>query len=302
MFKTGGVGDFIQMTAVAKALKVLEPNKPVAAVIYSHGGLLDQHPYVDVVIESAFHLHEVPAMEGLTETVFDLRYVSRAYGNWAATPFFLENKWFYDYFPLSGDRVSTLNMHVCNLMLRSLGLESYANFQDIVITPEAVPFEIQASYVVVCDSVGSLPGRLKKWNSDEWRGLVDWLKTKGVYSVQLGPLSEPLVHPDVVDLRGKTTLRQAASLLKNSSGYVGVEGGLFHLAKAVGAPAVVVFASTSEVCFAYPDTRVVSQKLCPPCWWSPTWAEGRCHLGLDRCLNLPGWREVANEVSSMLGR
>ncbi len=299
LFKRGGIGDFVQMTVVAKALKVLEPHKPVAAFIDSNAGLLDQHPYVDVAIECEFYPYEVPALEGLTETVFDLRYVSRAYGQWPEIPFFQENKWFYEHFAFSNNRVSELNMHVCELMLRSLGLESYANFQDIIITPEAVPFDIRAPYVVVCDSVGSM-GLLKKWSSEEWRGLVDWLKEKGVKSVQLGPPSEPLVHPDVVDLRGKTTLRQAAGYLRNSYGYVGVEGGLFHLAKAVGAPAVVVFASTSEVCFAYPDTRAVSRRKCPPCWWSPTWGDGRCPLGLNRCLNLPGWTEVADEVSSML--
>ena len=58
IFKFGGLGDFIQMTPVAKALKTKYPGYPVVAAIVGAFGaygyfssILDDHPYIDVTIE-----------------------------------------------------------------------------------------------------------------------------------------------------------------------------------------------------------------------------------------------------------
>ncbi|MDF2501434.1 MAG: hypothetical protein K0Q77_2148 [Anaerosporomusa subterranea] len=302
LVKTGGLGDCVQMTAVAKALKIKEPDRPIIAIVGDNSSLFDQHPYIDSAIELRYrHGSElIRSMIGLVENVFDLSYVSCAYGTWQNSDFFGDNIWYYQHFPLSGSRIDDLNMHACDLMLYSLGLEQYANCNDVFINPDVVPEEIPGDYVIVCNSTGSVQGNLKRWSADEWINLIKWLHLQGIIPVQLGPATDALLHPSVMDLRGKTTPRQAAGYLKLSKGYIGIEGGLFHLSKAVGAPAVVVFASTSATCFAYPDTRVVTRRQCRPCWWTDTWIQAECLRGCKACLNLPDWESVAAEVSKML--
>ncbi|KYZ78194.1 hypothetical protein AXX12_01220 [Anaerosporomusa subterranea] len=302
LVKTGGLGDCVQMTAVAKALKTKEPNRPIIAVVGDNSSLFDQHPYIDAAIELRYRngLELIGSVIGLTENVFDLYYVSCAYGTWQNSDFFWNTIWYYQHFPQSGTRLDEFNMHVCDLMLYSLGLEQYANCNDVYINPDEVPEKIPGDYVIVCDSAGSAQGALKRWSAEGWSQLINWLHLRGIIPVQLGPATEELLHPRVMDLRGKTTPRQAAGYLKLSKGYIGIEGGLFHLSKAAGAPAVVIFASTSATCFAYPDTRVVTRRQCRPCWWTDTWIQAECLRGCKSCLNLPDWESVAAEVSKML--
>ncbi|TCO79052.1 DUF4214 domain-containing protein [Marinisporobacter balticus] len=302
LVKTGGLGDFVQMTAVAKALKTKEPERPIVAIIGYCGSLFDEHPYIDLAIEcGSMDLHQVTkSVVNLVENVFDLRYVSRAYGTWKNTDYYYKNLWFYNHFPNSGIRVSDLNKHVCDLMLYSLGLEKYANCNDVFIKPNLMIEKILGDYVVVSDSAGSVPGELKRWSEKGWDGLIKWLHSQGIIPVQLGVETDSLLHSGVMDLRGKTTPRQAAGYLKLSKGYIGIEGGIYHLAKAVGAPSVVIFASTSETCFAYPDTHVVTRRLCQPCWWNESWTQAKCLHGKKTCLNLPDLQSVTDAVSKIL--
>lgn len=307
--KGGGLGDFIQMTAVAKALKMKNPEYPVVAAIVglfgSYASVFDDHPYIDLTIECIDYgisdSDVVKSLAGLVENVFEIRYISRCYGTWKNANFSYVNEWYFDSFPFSGCRLDDLNMHVCDLMLHSLGLEQYGDCNDVCITPDKVPEVIPGDYVVVCNSPGSIAGQLKEWHVEEWDELIKWLNSIGIIPVQLGAKYDKLLHSGVMDLRGITTPRQAAGYLQLSRGYIGVEGGLFHLAKAVGAPAVVIFASTSPICFAYPDTRVVTKNTCRPCWWNGPWSYGKCIRGSNHCLNLPDWKSVSVEVSQMLG-
>lgn len=302
LVKTGGLGDFIQMTPVAKALKIKDPASPVVVIVGYNASIFDDHPYIDLAIECGGKgLHEViKSVYGLTKNVFDIRYVSTAYGQWEDTEYFKRNKWYYDHFPPSGTRVDDLNMNVCDIALHSLGLEEYATSDDVCITPEEVWVKIPGDYMVVCDTSGSGPGQMKRWTAKEWDGLIKWLVQKNIIPVQIGQKNDELLHPLVMDLRGQTNPRQAAGYLKGAKAYIGLEGGLFHLAKAVKTPAIVIFATTSEVCFAYSDTIVMSKRLCHGCWWTDTWLQAKCLRGCDSCINLPSWQDVALEVSKLL--
>lgn len=302
LVKVGGLGDFVQMTVVAKALKTKEPNRPVVAVIGGDVSLFDEHPYVDLAVkyDTGYIQRIVKSLAGLTENVFDLRYVSRAYGAWEKTEYYNDNAWHYHYYPASILHVAALGKHVCDIMLSSLGLERYGNCGDVAIIPDTVPQEIKGDYAVVCNTPNRHLGGLKKWLDPEWSRMIKWLRANGIIPVQLGLAEDPLLHPEVLDLRGKTTLRQAAGYLALSHCYIGLEGGLFHLAKAVGTPTVVIFTSTPAVSYAYPDTRVVTAGICEPCLWNLISAEPRCKRGYNVCLNTPPMEKVVEEVAKVL--
>lgn len=304
LVKSGGMGDNIQVTPLAKALKRVHGELPVVAVVERMGAILKKNPYIDLVIEYGKdhgHKEVVKSLIGLTKNVLDVRYVSKAYGNIENGAFFSQNSWYYDNWPSSSLRYDELGLHVCDAMLASFGLDSLASKEDVRVTPD---FEsviaVEKPFVVVSNSVDSSVGLLKKWAAADWTTLIQWLRTQGIGAVQLGVRTDALLSDTVIDLRGKTSPRQAAAYIKNSEGYVGVEGGLFHMSKAVGKPAVVIFASTSPAAFAYSDTFVVTTSRCRPCWWTPGWEVGVCSRGQDHCLNLVDWKVVAKAVERML--
>jgi ADP-heptose:LPS heptosyltransferase len=63
--------------------------------------------------------------------------------------------------------------------------------------------------------------------------------------VQIGSASDPLL-PGVRDLRGKTTLRETAAILSEARVFVGLEGFLMHLARAVDCRSVIVYGGHSH--------------------------------------------------------
>jgi hypothetical protein len=80
----------------------------------------------------------------------------------------------------------------------------------------------------------------KNWVAGRMQSVVNELIRLGYKIIQLGVLDdEPLQN--VLDLRGKTTLRESAAILANTLLFIGMEGGLVHMARAVGTTSVVIY-------------------------------------------------------------
>jgi heptosyltransferase-3 len=81
------------------------------------------------------------------------------------------------------------------------------------------------------------PGALdpaRRWPADRLAALARWLQeVHGLASVVLGGASDPAL-PGALDLRGRTTLRQAAAMLARCRLFIGNDTGPKHLAAAVG--------------------------------------------------------------------
>lgn len=73
----------------------------------------------------------------------------------------------------------------------------------------------------------------------KWNRIASILKKKGYIIVNLG-LKDRLKKADI-DLVGKTTLREAASLLSYCSLFIGNNSGLFFIAQSLGLPCVCTF-------------------------------------------------------------
>jgi ADP-heptose:LPS heptosyltransferase len=114
--------------------------------------------------------------------------------------------------------------------------------------------------------VGHGPMRNKQWYPDRFQQVVKELKSRFKF-VQLGSASDPPLD-DVVDLRGKTSLRETAAVLENCRLYLGNVGFLMHLARAVELPSVIVYGGreapwqSGYAC----NTNLYSAVPCAPCW------------------------------------
>ena len=108
----------------------------------------------------------------------------------------------------------------------------------------------------------------KQW--DRFQSVVD-ASAEEVRFIQLGSATDPALR-HAKDLRGATSVRQAAAILSQARLYVGTVGFLMHVARAVECPAVIVFGGreapwqTGYIC----NTNLYSAVPCAPCWRSNT--------------------------------
>ncbi len=118
----------------------------------------------------------------------------------------------------------------------------------------------------------------KHWRQEHWLELCRQLSAQGRHMLVLGGpadrgASEPFTDlPGVINLTGRTSLPEAASLIASARSLVGVDTGLTHMGHAFGIPTLCLFGSTRP----YLNTdnsrgRVIYlNKTCAPCRRHPT--------------------------------
>jgi ADP-heptose:LPS heptosyltransferase len=86
--------------------------------------------------------------------------------------------------------------------------------------------------------------------------------------VQLGAASDPPLA-NVRDLRGRTTIREAAAVLAGSRLFIGMVGFLMHLARAVGTRSVIVYGGREHPSQSgyRVNTNLFTELPCSPCWY-----------------------------------
>jgi hypothetical protein len=122
--------------------------------------------------------------------------------------------------------------------------------------------------------------------------------------VQIGIHTSIRIKEADVDLLGETSLPEVAGLLRDAVLHIDNEGGLVHLARAVGTPSCVVFGPTSSRYFGYPGNINIDPLFCGGCWWiNETWMN-HCPRGFNsaRCMTEQPASAVARAVGDYLGR
>lgn len=104
---------------------------------------------------------------------------------------------------------------------------------------------------IVCNFFGK--AEYKSWDREKADQLVEQLTSEGYTVLQVGSAKDPPLK-GAEDLRGKTSLRELAAILQKSRLYIGVIGGIMHLARATGCPGVIICSggeSPSGFCYDY---------------------------------------------------
>jgi ADP-heptose:LPS heptosyltransferase len=115
--------------------------------------------------------------------------------------------------------------------------------------------------------------------------------------IQLGSLNDPPLE-GVVDLRGKTSLRESAAILQNCDFFLGFEGFLMHLARSVDCRSVIIYGGfahswqTGYTC----NENIDSSIECAPCWRLNTCERDRA------CMNAIKVDDVLRAIKRLLIR
>lgn len=132
-----------------------------------------------------------------------------------------------------------------------------------------------ADFVGVCP--GAAFGPAKRWPAESFAELIERLwETRGIPFVLLGGKDEAELADGIaegtsakcVNLAGKTSLMEAAAVLSRAKVVVSNDSGLMHIAAAVGAPVIAIFASTNPAATGpLGDRHVVIESgvECAPC-------------------------------------
>ena len=106
----------------------------------------------------------------------------------------------------------------------------------------------------------------KQWGFERWQAVADRLRAEGVRLLQVGEAGKPLLE-GVEDATGRFGIRETGAVLHHASLLLTPEGGLMHLANAVGTRAVVVYGGyVSPDLTGYPENiNLYAPVDCAPC-------------------------------------
>jgi Glycosyltransferase family 9 (heptosyltransferase) len=98
--------------------------------------------------------------------------------------------------------------------------------------------------------------------------------------VQIGSSTSIAIEGIDLNLIGRTSLQQAASLVKGASCHIDNEGGLVSVASCFGTPCCVVFGPSSPDYLSYEGNIAVRPVECGGCWWITNDWLSRCPRGM----------------------
>ena len=167
------------------------------------------------------------------------------------------------------DQILPPRGHIIGEMCRSIGITG-----EIELRPEYffgrgenIPRPLnQKTVAIQCSGAGARMRCLnKEWPVDRFQSVIDRLRSN-CQLIQLGSVKDPILS-GVQDMRG-LPLRNAASVLASCHLFIGLEGFLMHLARAVECPAVIVYGGrvapeqTGYSC----NKNLYTPLTCAPCW------------------------------------
>jgi len=206
-----------------------------------------------------------------------------------------------EYAPLDGeDRRRVPSRHIVAEMCARAGIDGPVAIRPYLVTdPEERSAAVWARGQIVIQSSGMAarhPMLNKQWYQERFQNVVDALAGE-VDFIQLGAASDPALR-HAKDLRGATSVREAATILHHARLYVGTVGFLMHVARAVECPSVIIFGGreapwqSGYVC----NSNLYSAVPCAPCWRANT-----CEF--DRqCMRDISVEDVVSAIRQMMER
>lgn len=160
-------------------------------------------------------------------------------------------------------------IHLTRQMNRAIGIDEpgepqlYLTRDEIDMAKALVP----PPYLVVCpQGKQGFSANIKEWGQNNFQIVRDAFPDTTF--VQIGSREVPLMQ-NVVDCRG-LPLRTSASILHNATLFLGLEGGLMHMARAVDTRSIIIYGGFIDPAVSsYPeDIAVTGQAGCSPCFRS----------------------------------
>jgi len=241
----GGLGDKLLTTPLFSALKQEDPKcKIIVFCIKGHGrDVYLKNPNIDEIRTTSFIANARHVI------AYHLKLAKYIYLNEASLPPGL-----------------TYEKNATQIMADKFGLKNCSSKPEVYLTAKEEEWgrskmaEFRNPIVI---HITSLCCKNQNWLLQNWEELVNSLPEYTF--IQIGSSFEDKVE-GAVDLRGKTSFREALSILKSSLSFVGVVSSFSHATSAFGTPGVVLFGASTPKIWGHPNNINLYKNLrCSPC-------------------------------------
>ncbi len=336
IIRLSAIGDIVMASCLAQGIRQQHPDATISWVVQAgYEGLLQANPYLDEVIiwprkewqllwnkrKFVVLFHEIRTfVKGLRQRGFTLAIDAQgllksgvfAFLSGAKTRIGLDSR-------EGSAKLMTQVLHSpqsCNMgseyrfLLEEIGAETRSTRMDVAVTGDdsaassAVlrQHNVNRSFVVFCPFSTR---DQKNWTAAHWLRLAKAVDEQlACDCVILGSSTDTEIAramatwKNMFDLTGKTTLRQAAALIKQAKALVGVDTGLTHIGVVSEIPTVALFGSTCPYLQADSAVaKVIYHGLpCAPCKRRPV-----CD-GAYTCMRDISANEVMTELQRVMGK
>ncbi len=183
----------------------------------------------------------------------------------------------------SEDRSVPPKRHIISCMCERAGISGEVTLRPYMnLTPqEKAGGQLAARQIAIQSSIlsATMPIRNKEWKPERFQAVVNTLRYAYTF-VQVGSRTDPQLE-GVVDMRGKTNVRETAAIISQSLVFVGLVGFLMHLARAVDCRSVIVYGGREA---PWQSGYSCNENIFTPLPCSPCWLWSKCDHG-HRCMN-----------------
>lgn len=198
------------------------------------------------------------------------------------------------------DRDEPVTEHVLAKLCRLAGVHGPVNLRPyLYLKPEEMTAGRLAEHQIVIQSSGRGAAHFmenKEWYPGRFQEVCRQLSSHYTI-IQIGSKQAPALE-GATDMRGKTTLRQSAAILANSSLFIGLVGFVMHLARAVDCPSVIVYGGRERP-WQTGYTANINITGNPDC--SPCWLRNRCAYHHE-CMDAISTDTVLSGIQQQLDR
>lgn len=313
LLRLDGLGGTVTLADQAKKVYQLT-GEPVILITRGHENLFLKNPHVKDII-NVQKQDWTPCFEHYKDKfdIFcDIRFIV---GKWYYNtdyriPNLREvdwNRWeaLYNLFPMlrgpeakQKHNIDLYDLNQSQIVDMSLGLP-FQTIDSFVYAFTPYKKKLPDKFIVINNGVDTHHGKMLQTKMyPYWEELVHLLPLP---VIQTGTISDTLI-PNVVDLRGKTSLLEFIGVLRKATMTICSEGGTMHLAYAAQCKNVIVIRGPSAGPInKYPGHVTIDSQVCTNCWWgTDTWFR-KCALDIKNiCMRSISPERVAFAAQKML--
>lgn len=241
----GGLGDVLLATPSIKALRKKYPQAEIRVYCTArqHMEIFRGNPHVNKIRMASFLSAPVDYILYVLKWA---RFYTMDYGLLLPSICYRKN-------------ATAIIAEMMDVQLEEKQLEVFLSAQE-----EAAAREMLAAWKnPVMLHVNSITSKNQEWPLKNWEQLIR--EMPGYTFIQLGVEKDTMVR-GAVDMRGKTSFRQALALIKYARAFAGVVSSFSHATNAFNTPGVILFgASAPEVWGHANNINIFKAPRCAPC-------------------------------------
>ena len=265
-----GLGGTVGLIDHAEKIHAITGEKPYV-VARKYEELFENNPHIRDVLTVGMVQYEecIPKIVRQFKTVAVVKTgVGRWFGELPDLDYPKDKQWedLFAKYPIGTKRLEAYDLNFIQTANLSLGLP-YDEISVAVRNFQEVDEDLPERFIVVTNGVDTWHKGLKQtksWIHEHWESLVAFCDLP---VLQVGTNYDRPID-GAVDLCGKTSIPQLLTLLSRASAIICTEGGLMHLAYAVGnLNAIILRGPTRGTFFHYPGLVYVDSFVCKECYW-----------------------------------